>query len=469
MGDGRLAETALEFTRLDYDNCFMSPSLTLQQAIDKAPFSRLQIRVILLCWLVNMLDGFDLLAISFAAPSISSTWQLAPQLLGIVFSSGLVGMTLGSLLLGPLTDHIGRRRMVILATTVLGAATLATSLADNIPALLLLRFVTGLAIGGLLPSLNTLVAEYAPDRRRNFAVSIMHLGYPIGGIGGGALAALLIPQFGWQSIFVIGGLVTLIMVPALMLWLPESLPFLQSRRTDAANHAAQKIAADMGINWAEIQPEPVQSQAGITTIIRPPWLLPGGALWGCFFLGYLALYFLINWIPTILTNTGFSGEQAIGAGIVLNIGGGIGMLTLGWLSAKRPIIPMISISFILSALLMAALGQPFLPADLLLLMTGITGLFGLGALIGLYSVAARFYPDRQRASGVGLAIGAGRFGAILGPYIGGVLIGLDWQMDRYFLILAMPLLIAGFVVHGVRRPVTTADSSNTAETEKALE
>ncbi|MBL4622788.1 MAG: MFS transporter [Immundisolibacteraceae bacterium] len=425
-------------------------NLSLQQAIDQRPLSWLQIRVILLCWLVNLLDGFDLLAISFAAPAISSEWQLTPEALGIVFSSGLAGMTAGSLLLGPMADRIGRRRMIIVATLFLGVATLATSAAASLWSLLTLRFITGLAIGGLLPSLNTLVAEYSPDRRRNFAVSIMHLGFPVGGILGGALAAIIIPEHGWQSIFVVAGALTLIMVPLLVVGLPESLPFLQRQKTPAANLTAEKICTQMDIDWSSIEPSSTTESIGaVSQILRPPWLSPSVALWGCFFFGYLALYFLINWIPTILTNAGMSTGSAIGAGIAINIGGGIGMLTLGWLSATRAIRPMISVSFIISAGLMALLGQNLLSVNGLLLLTGITGFFGLGGLIGLYSVAARFYPDYNRASGVGLAIGAGRFGAILGPLIGGILIGMDWQMANYFLLLAIPLVLAGLIIHRV--------------------
>lgn len=157
---------------------------TLQAQLDARPLSSLQWRVIGLCWLVNALDGFDLLAISFAAPAIAAAWQLDPQILGLVFSSGLLGMTVGSLVLGPAADRIGRRRMIILATSVLGASTLATAAASGVMQLVILRACTGVAIGALLPSLNTLVAEYAPDRRRNLAISFMHLGYPVGGMAG---------------------------------------------------------------------------------------------------------------------------------------------------------------------------------------------------------------------------------------------------------------------------------------------
>ena len=186
----------------------------------------LQWRVVVLCWLVNILDGFDLLAISFAAPAIAKTWQLGPQTLGIVFSSGLLGMTAGSLLLGPLADRIGRRRMILMAATALGLSTLATANAASVAQLLLLRGLTGIAIGALLPSLNTLVAEYTPDRRRNLAISFMHLGYPLGGIAGGLLASYVIPSAGWQALFFIGGIFTLAMLPALLFGLPESLHYL---------------------------------------------------------------------------------------------------------------------------------------------------------------------------------------------------------------------------------------------------
>lgn len=427
----------------------------LQAAIDRLPISGLQIRVILLCWLVNLLDGFDLLAIAFAAPAISASWQLTPEALGVVFSSGLVGMTAGSLILGPLSDRIGRRPMILLATAVLGVATLATSQVSAIWPLLIIRFITGLAIGGLLPSLNTLVAEYAPDRRRNFAVSIMHLGFPVGGILGGAIAAQLIPIYGWESIFIAGGTLTLIMMPILLVGLPESLQYLGIARTDKANQQAEKICTQIGIDWSSIEHhQPPANERGAAPLLRAPWLKPGIALWSCFFCGYLTLYFLINWIPTILSAAGQSSDSAIGAGIALNLGGGIGMLVLGFISARRPIKPLISLFFVVAAVLMSALGLMELLPSQLIALTTITGFFGLGGLIGLYSVAARLYTDSTRGSGVGLAIGAGRFGAILGPVVGGILIGLEWQMGEYFLLLSIPLVLAGIVIHQVRPPVT---------------
>jgi benzoate transport len=425
---------------------------SLQAQLDAKPMTSLQWRVVVLCWLVNILDGFDLLAISFAAPAIAKTWALDPQTLGIVFSCGLLGMTAGSLLLGPAADRIGRRRMILLATTILGLSTLATAGATSVGQLLLLRGMTGIAIGALLPSLNTLVAEYTPDRRRNLAISFMHLGYPIGGIAGGLLASYIIPSAGWQALFLSGGIFTLAILPVLLFGLPESLHYLLQKNQPAAQAMTGKLAIRLGIDLHAAQAQRVTTSAArFKDVLRGQWLMPGLALWACFFLGNLTLYFLLNWTPTVLIGAGLPHEQAMRAGMLLNLGGGIGMLSLGYLSARWSIYRMMSGYFILGGLFIMALGQ--VPkADMLFGLTILAGFFALGGLIGLYSLAARLYPDATRATGIGLAIGAGRFGAILGPYAGGVLISMGWPMGSYFALLALPLIAVAVILWRVRRP-----------------
>lgn len=433
---------------------------SLQAQLDTKPLARLQWQVVVLCWLVNILDGFDLLAISFAAPTIAKAWQLDPRTLGVVFSSSLLGMTVGSLLLGPAADRIGRRRMIILATAVLGLSTLATAGATSVFPLMLLRFITGVAIGALLPSLNTLVAEYAPDRRRNLAISFMHLGYPIGGIAGGFLASQVIPSAGWEAIFIVGGVFTLATLPALLLGLPESLHYLLRKDHPKSRAAADKIAVRLGIDLSAARPQSVAASAmGFKDVLRGRWLAPGLALWICFFLGNLTLYFLLNWTPTVLVEAGLPGDKAIRAGMMLNLGGGLGMLSLGYLSARWSIYRMMSGFFVLGGLFIMAVGQASKATDLLFALTVLAGFFSLGGLIGLYSLAARLYPTSSRATGIGLAIGAGRFGAILGPYAGGVLISLGWPMGRYFALLALPLMAVAAILWRVRPPL--ADGTST--------
>lgn len=429
------------------------PTASVQALLDARPMRALQLRVVALCALVNILDGFDLLAISFAAPAISRAWQLGPQTLGIVFSSGLVGMALGSLVFGPAADRIGRRHMIVLATVVLGLSTLATSVAHSVGQLLALRCMTGLAIGALLPSLNTLVAEYTPDRRRNLAVSAMHLGYPVGGVAGGVLAAYLIPLHGWQSVFLVGGAITLLMAPVLLLALPESLPYLLRRGTPAARQAAARLADRLQLNLTGLADAPAPAAAdGIRGLVRGSWLKPGLALWAAFFLGNLTLYFLLNWTPTVLTQAGLSTQQAIRAGVALNVGGGLGMLALGYLSARWSLHRMMAGYFVGGSVLIMALGQAPGSVAGMLGLAVMAGFFAVGGLIGLYALAARLYPAHVRASGVGLAISAGRLGAILGPYLGGVLIQLGWPMSRYYVLLALPLLGVALVIRAIRPP-----------------
>ena len=412
----------------------------------------LQWAVVVLCFAVNALDGFDIQAIAFTAPSIRDAWTLSGRTLGVVFSAGLVGMAVGSILLGALSDRIGRRRTILLCVALFGTATLLTGAARNVPELIALRFLTGLGIGGVLPSLNTLVAEYSPERRRNLLVAVMHLGYPIGAMTGGLIAAQIVPEHGWRWVFYGGGLATLALWPLLAAALPESPQYLLGRSDARSRERGLTLLARIG-QRADTGPEP-----GASGPDRGPGILAraGGmrtrtlALWSGFFLGYLALYFLMSWIPTLLVDAGLALDRSIYAGIALNVGGGIGMLALGHWSATRGLRPLIMGFFIAAALSMAVLGQLPLEIALLLPVTVVCGFFALGALIALYSVAARIYPAAARASGVGWAIGAGRVGGILGPVIGGVLVELQWPTGWYFTLAAVPLLLATGAMAAIR-------------------
>lgn len=391
-----------------------------------APRAGVAARVVVLCFLVNALDGFDIQAIAYVAPVLRAQWTLDAGMLGLLFSSGLVGMAVGSIVLGPLSDRIGRRRTILGCVLVFGTATALTALARTPAELMALRVLTGLGIGGVLPSLNTLVAEFAPARHRNLLVAFMHLGYPLGATAGGFLAAALIPTSGWSGVFLAGGLATLALLPVLYLGLPES-----------PAHGASRTAPLGGMGLVR----------ALRVAVRPSHTL---ALWSAFFMGYLALYFLISWTPTLLVDSGLDLSQGIYAGIALNAGGAAGMLVLGEWSARRGLRRLIAAFFVAAGLGMALMGQLVGALPVLLAATVAVGFVGLGALIGLYSVAARLYPAPVRASGVGFAIGAGRLGGILGPGLGGALMTLGWPMSQYFVVLAVPLVLAGAAVVTLR-------------------
>ena len=194
---------------------------------DMTPF---QVNAVTICLLINFLDGFDVLAIAFAAPSIAADWSVAPTALGIIFSAGLAGMVVGALFLSPYADRIGRRPLILVCLAIIGAGMLGSAIADNVTQLVVWRLLTGLGVGGMLASLTTMVAEYSSDRRRQLAISVLQSGYPVGAIIAGIVSVWLLDSHGWRSIFVVGGVLSLAMIPLVYWGLPESLQFLLNRQ-----------------------------------------------------------------------------------------------------------------------------------------------------------------------------------------------------------------------------------------------
>lgn len=437
--------------------------------LDTAPVRALQLRVLALCWAVNLLDGFDIQAIAYAAPAISSAWGTPREALGAIFGIGMLGMAAGSLSLGPLSDFIGRRLAILFCLAIVGASMWGTAYAADVEALMALRFVTGLGIGGLLPALNTTVAEFAPDRHRNLMVSIMHLGYPIGATGCGFLAAWLIPIVGWERIFLYGGVLTLLLVPLVWLSMPESPAFLAARPTPKnLNRLANIISrvTDTTTTPDELSLGPLQSNDKPTLKATLRGLFSDNPsatllLWVAYFCGYLSFYFLLSWIPTILVDSGLPLDEAIYAGVALNIGGGVGMVLLGAISSRTSLRPLVAVAFLAACVGMIIFARVETTLPILLGLTLVIGFFGLGGLIGLYSIAARIYPGNARATGVGFAVGVGRFGGIAGPVVGGLLIALGWNMQSYFLILGIPLLLAAAAVIGIHSPALTVPPRRT--------
>jgi len=418
----------------------------LRELIDQGPLSGLQFRVIALCCVINMIDGLDVLAISFAAPPIATEWELKATALGGVFSAGLVGMAIGSMFIAPLTDRIGRRAMILASLIAIGLAMVATGTVRTVNELLLARLVTGLGIGAILASLTSMVAEYTPDRHRNLTVSILQAGYPIGGTVGGFVAAWIIPELGWRSIFFVGAGLSLAMVPLVFWALPESLQFLDQKRPANALARVNAILARMRRPaLAELgAPSSTAEPSRVSTLLTPARRANTLKLWLAFMLNSLAVYFVLSWVPKIVVDAGLPLEQGIWAGIMVNAGAVVGIVALGYLSGARGLRPLIFGFLLTGAVALVVFG--FLPAIVpaLLVVGFLIGFFVMGGYIGLYSVAARIYPTEVRTTGIGWTIGVGRFGSIVGPYLGGILIALEWSTGPRFVTFAVPLVIAAF-------------------------
>ncbi len=374
---------------------------------------------IMICFLMNMLDGMDVMVVSYAASSISKDWLVTPQSLGIVFSAGLLGMTIGAMFIAPYADKIGRKNMILICNLLMGMSVFSTTWTQSVEMLTLVRIISGVGIGGMLASTATLSAETAPVASKDFWVSFVMAGYPIGAVISGIVAASVIPVYGWHFIFQLAGICSFVTFPIVFYFLKESNEF-QTNHETKSNKSIQEL---LTINHRK------------STI----------NLWISIFLAFATLYFLTTWIPKLANETGLSEKLAIYAGTVFNLGAFVGIILQGYLSSKFGLQQTIASFLILTAILML-LFSLFLGSNWVLLIFGFIG-FGIqGGFVGLYSLAAKLYPTPIRATGIGGAVGVGRIGAIIGPLLGGILIGLGLSMTANFIVFAIPTIVSGIFV-----------------------
>ncbi len=429
--------------------------MNIHQIIDDLPFSGLQIRIIAICFFLNMLDGMDVLAISFAAPLIADNWSMSPQSLGIVFSAALVGMAIGAVFVSPYTDIIGRRTMILLSLIVITAGMMATAFAQSVTQLAVLRLLAGIGIGSMLASLTSMVSEYSPDRHRNLNILLLHAGYPIGAIISGFLAAWMLPQFGWRPLFITASVVSLIALPVVFWGLPESLAFLLDKQPRLALSRANRILIDLAhppLNrLPDIEASSRQS-IGVKALLSPALKRSTCILWLAFMMSFATLYFLFSWVVKLAVESGLDIENAMYAGISLNLGAFLGSISLGYLSKKYGLQPVITVFFICGSIMAVAYGNVSVSVMVILVLIFILMYFVQGGFTGLYAVAARLYPTEIRTTGVGWAIGAGRIGAILGPSLAGFFLAAGVSISWTFVIFGLPLVVAGIAIAKLSNP-----------------
>ncbi len=377
----------------------------------------IQLLIILICFLCNMLDGMDVLIISYTAPAIAKAWSISPANLGIVFSSGLVGMTVGAIFLAPLADRFGRKPLMVLAALLMGSCIYLTSYATDINVLMIYRFISGLGIGTMMASTAAITAEYAPERTRDFWVSTVVAGYPVGAVLTGISSAKIIAESGWEHLFELAGIATFLIVPVLLFLLKESDEFKAKAKPEDAKLSALFTSE---FKWSTWQ------------------------LWSALFLSFTTLYFLMNWIPKLATNAGLSMELAIYSGTIFNLGAIVGIPVQGYFSSRFGLKKSIGTLLLITAVLLGIFGL-FSGSNLILVVLFFLGFGVQGSFVGLYAVAARMYPTAFRSTGVGWAIGMGRLGGIIGPVLGGLLVGLGFGMGQSFIFFALPSFIAGLI------------------------
>lgn len=418
----------------------------LASTIEQRPMTSFQTMAVGICVILSAIDGFDVLAIAFAAPLLSKEWGLQAGELGVLLSAGLAGMTGGSLLIAPLADRIGRRPMTLASLVIVTAGMLLSAVTQTTTQLASMRFLTGLGIGAMLPSLATVVAEYSSVRRRELCVSVMATGYPIGATIGGFAAVPIVGAFGWRGIFVFGGLVSMTMIP-LMLWgLPESLAFLVARRPRGALERINLLLRRLGREAVDVLPESrsAAERARVRDVVRGRLGATSAALWTAFFCVMLSFYFVLSWTPKLLVDAGLRAEQGISGGVLLNLGGIVGALVLGFLAARVGPTRIVALTMTAGALAVVAFGL-FAPGRTLAIalpLALVVGYFLFGSMVGLYAIMPSAYPTEVRNTGAGLSIGIGRIGAFIAPLLAGFLLEAGWSTPQTYLAFAAPLLFA---------------------------
>ncbi|KRQ14501.1 MFS transporter [Bradyrhizobium manausense] len=431
----------------------MAQAINIGRYIDDRPLSAFQVRAICLCALVIGLDGFDAQALGFVAPALSKDLHLAPGALGPVFGASLFGVMIGSLLFGALADYFGRKWLVIAGVIVFALGSLATSRAGSVQDLVVLRFLTGLGLGGVLPNAIALTGEYSPQRRRTLLIMLMFMTVSLGSAIGGSVAARLISAYGWQGIFVIGGVLPLLLCPVLIVWLPESLSLLALDQRNSGRVRSLLGQIDPSAKFADDARFAVIEESGkgflLPQLFANRRLVPTLLLWIMFFMNMLDIYFLNSWLPTLTHGVGLDVEAAISVGIAFQLGGMVGTVALGLLIERLGFHRVLFLTYVAGFVSIVTIGFAGAVLPILVPAVFIAGVAVIGGQIGCNAYAARLYPTYIRATGIGWALGIGRLGSILGVTVGGLMLAAHWSVPSLFQTSAVPQLCSALVILGL--------------------
>ena len=408
-------------------------TIDIQAFINEHPFTRYQWMILALCFITVAIIGF-------IASDLVQEWGVEKSALGPVMSAALVGLAVGALTAGPLADRIGRKKVLIMSIVVFGGFSLLTAFATSLNQLTLLRFLTGLGLGAAMPNAATLMSEYAPERRRALLVNLMF---------GGFLSAWMIPHYGWQSVLVLGGVMPLLLAVALIFLLPESVRYLVVKQQPAQRIAAilKRIAPlPEAVEFELREAGQVKEKSAIGVIFSPRYAVGTVMLCLTYFMGLLIFYLLTSWLPLLIRETGASMSQASIITALFPLGGGIGVLILGALMDKINPNKVVAVGWLLTGVFVCLVGFSTSSLALMGVMVFIAGSIMNGAQSSMPALAAGFYPTQGRATGVAWMLGIGRFGGILGAFIGAFLMQAQLSFETIFTLLAIPAFLSAIAL-----------------------
>ena len=409
-----------------------------------------QYGIIILCGLMMFLDGFDTQAISYIAPRIAREWGLSRELLGPIFSSALIGLMVGYLVLSPLSDRFGHRRLIIISTVTFALLTLITVLATSVTQLIALRFVTGIALGAAIPSAVALTTEYSPQRLRATFVLALYCGFSLGFVAAGGVAAWIIPLHGWRSLLWIGAIAPLTLAVFVFIFLPESIDFLVRTKAEPESiwRVVRSVDRALPNQGPRVFTTPVEEKrSAVGSLFQSDRTLGTLVLWLVFGLNLAEFYALQSWLPTILTNLGHSLNTVALATSLMEIGGIVAAFVIGPAMDRLGPYGSLATVYFAGVVFVALLGLAISAQSWVLLIAAFCAGFCIsGGQKSVIALAAIFYPTPIRSTGGGWALGIGRVGGIGGPLLIGVLLAYQLSAASLFYAAAGPMLLAGILV-----------------------
>lgn len=436
----------------------------IDQLMEGPKLSALHWRVLILCALAAFLDGYDVAVMASATPSIAHAWQVNPGELRWIVTAAVIGIAASALMVSPLGDYFGRRAVLLTSFALVAVSTLMGATAHSPNELFLWRLLTGIGLGASLPNALAMGAEYAPVKSRTTLVALLACGISLGSASSGLVAPPILAMGGWRALFFTGGCVALIAWLPLFA-LPESLRFLVARGRNPEKIGRLLEQLNPGHQY---QPgnvytlaEKTSSRLTVSHLLTPQLASATLLLWLVFFLNLGLLYLMSTWLSTLLNEGGLPLAQALRIAAMFQIGGVVGGFALAWLMRWWGPFLVLAVSYTLTAGALGILGTHISDPTLLVVLILITGNGINGGQVALNAVSATLYPTAARATGVGWALGVGRFGAIVGPLAAGGLMAAGIDLGHLFWLAIIPTLICAVSVTLLRLAVNRSTASST--------
>lgn len=425
-------------------------SLDVRATINGRAMSGYQWLLLVLCFLIVATDGMDVAIMGFLAPAITKEWGISKAAFGVVMSAAPIGLAIGALLVGPLSDRYGRKKLLMSSIFWFGACSLLCGFATDVVVLSVLRFLTGLGLGAAMPTTTTLLSEYLPEKSRSTLLAVMFTGFNLGSALVGFGAAAILPDYGWRTVLVVGGAIPLACLPIYLWLVPESTQFLVTKKFPAeriARTLRRVCGSDIPQAAAYTNSEQaVKAGAPAKALLSPQFRKTTLSLWATYFMGLLVIYLLSGWLPTLIKDAGLPIERAANITALFQLGGTVGALFVGYFMDRWVPNKVIATAYVGGAAFILMLASGSVESALFPMFVLLAGFCMSGAQTGMNAFAPSCYPTAVRATGVSWMLGIGRFGSISGSFLGGMLLTMGWGFSSVISILAIPATLAAIAI-----------------------